>query len=116
MLAKRVNVEGRPFNFENCFTMDMNGIGGGLALFCSSEVNVEIKSFSSHNIDAIVYNESGKVWRCIGIYGHQETKQKHHTWTLLERLAGIFFYPWCCSGDFNEVLHLPEKSWAMTKI
>ena len=42
--------------------------------------------------------------------GHSETNQKHHTWTLLKRLAGIFSYPWCCFSDFNEILNLQEKS------
>ena len=40
---------------------------------------------------------------------HKQNK-KHHTWTLLKRLAGIFSHPWCCFGDFNEILNLQEKS------
>lgn len=90
--------------------VDREGMGGGLALFWNSNVNVNIKSYSSHHIDAVVQNESGKLWRCTGIYGHPEANRKHHTWTLLKRLANIFSYPWCCFGDFNEVLHLNEKS------
>lgn len=64
LLAKQVNLEGRQFNLKFFFSVDINGIGGGLTLFWSSDVNVEIKSYSSHHIDAVVYNESGKVWRC----------------------------------------------------
>lgn len=70
LLAKQVNLEGRQCNFKICFSVDRNGMGGGLTLFWSSDVNVEIKSYSSHHIDAFVYNESGKVWRCTGVYGY----------------------------------------------
>ncbi|KAH9792802.1 reverse transcriptase domain-containing protein [Citrus sinensis] len=85
-------------------------MGGGLALFWSSGVNVSIKSFSSHHIDAVVQNPGGQMWRCTGIYGHPEAGQKQHTWCLLKRLADLFPYPWCCFGDFNEILYLHEKS------
>ena len=50
------------------------------------------------------------MWRCTRVYGHPETSQRYHTWTLLKRLAVIFSLPWCCLGDFNEVLYLHEKS------
>ena len=93
MLAKQDYVEGRKFNFEYCFTVDRDGMGGGLALFWNAKDKVEINSFSKHHIDALVHNGSGKVWRCTGVYGHHETSQRHHTWTLLKRLAGIFSLP-----------------------
>lgn len=57
----------------------------------------------------MVQNENGRVWRCIGIYGNPESTQKHHTWTLLKRLAALSSHPWCCFGDFNEILYLHEK-------
>ncbi|KAH9648147.1 reverse transcriptase domain-containing protein [Citrus sinensis] len=49
------------------------------------------------------------MWKCTGIYGHPEAGQKQHTWCLLKRLADHFLYPWCCFGDFNEILYLHEK-------
>ncbi|KAL9441947.1 hypothetical protein AB3S75_020450 [Citrus x aurantiifolia] len=110
MLAKQVYVESRNFNFEYCFAVDRDGMGGGLALFWNAKDNVEIKSFSKHHIDALVHNDSGKVWRCTGVYGHPETSQRHHTLTLLKSLAGTFSLLWYCFGDFNEVLYLHEKS------
>lgn len=54
--------------------------------------------------------ENGTFWRCTGIYGHPEVEQKHNTWTLLHRLAGLSSLPWLCSEDFNEILHLNEKA------
>ncbi|KAH9715856.1 putative reverse transcriptase/RNA-dependent DNA polymerase [Citrus sinensis] len=40
------------------------GMGGGLAMLWNSEITVEIKSFSCHHIDAVVYSEKGSYWRC----------------------------------------------------
>lgn len=57
----------------------------------------------------MVNNKSGKKWRCIGVYGHPQMKQKKHTWTLLRRLARLSSYPWLYFGDFNEILHMHEN-------
>lgn len=71
---------------------------------------MNITSYSPHHIDTVVCNKSGKVWRCTTIYGHPETSQKQHTWTLLKGLASLSSHPWCCCGDFNEILHFHEKT------
>ena len=113
LLARQVESVCRDFNFENCFAVDRTGMGGGLALIWRAEVNVSITSYSSHHIDALVCSESGLRWRCTGIYGHPELSQKHNTWTLMKRLASLFSYPWCCFGDFNEIMHMHEKNGAM---
>ena len=40
MLARQVNLIARSLNFENCLTVDRNGMSGGLALFWSSNMNI----------------------------------------------------------------------------
>ncbi|XP_024033484.1 uncharacterized protein LOC112095607 [Citrus clementina] len=100
----------RKLNFENCFEVDRRGRGGGLAMLWSSEIVVQIKSFSNHHIDAEVQTENGKLFRCNSVYDHPEVGQKKHIWTLLRRLAGLSLLPWLCFGDFNEVLHPYEKT------
>ena len=102
--------KGKKLNFTNCFTVDRRGLGGGLALQWNDETIVEIKSYSKHHIDVIVHVENGCYWRCTGIYGHPEIDQKHHTWMLLQRLVGLSSLPWLCFGNFNEILHLSEKT------
>ena len=74
-----------------------------------SELTVEVKSWSKHHIDAVVFAENGSYWRCTWIYGHLEMCQKHHTWTLLKKLANLSSLPWLCFGDFNEILWPHEK-------
>ncbi|KAH9716467.1 hypothetical protein KPL71_021472 [Citrus sinensis] len=86
------------------------GMSRGLAMIWNSKINVNITSYSSHHIDAIIQNNNGKRWRCIGIYGHPEAQQKRHTWTLMRRLAGLSPLPWLCIGDFNKIMHPNKKS------
>lgn len=99
----------KELGFDNCFNVSRNGMGGGLALMWSNDVDVNIVSYSNHHIDTVVKSAKGLKWRCTGIYGHPEGPQKKHTWTLLRRLAGLFSFPWLCFGDFNEILNLNEK-------
>ena len=79
MRAGKINSVYQNFHFENYFVVDSNGMGGGLSLFWSSDINVSIKSYSLYHINVEVNNEGGKAWRCTGIYGHPESSQKHHT-------------------------------------
>lgn len=70
---------------------------------------MEIKSFSKHHVDVMVYSENRSYWRCTGVYGHPESEQKKHTLELLRSLAALSSLPWFCFGDFNEVLNLNKK-------
>ena len=65
-MSKQMKAVSTKLNFENYFTVDRIGLGGRLALLWESEVNVSIKSFSSHHIDAIVQFGNGVIWRCTG--------------------------------------------------
>lgn len=109
MTARQMQGKASKLQFQNCFAVDREGLGGGLAMCWTDDINVEIKSFSKHHVDAVVHNDEGRFWRCTGVYGHPETDQKKNTWELLRRLAGLSSLPWLCFGDFNEVLNLNEK-------
>ena len=109
MTARQMQGKASKLQFQNCFAVDREGLGGGLAMCWTEDINVEIKSFSKHHVDAVVHSEDGRFWRCTGVYGHPETDQKKNTWELLRRLAGLSSLPWLCFGDFNEVLNLNEK-------
>ncbi|KAL9431945.1 hypothetical protein AB3S75_027034 [Citrus x aurantiifolia] len=100
---------GKTLGFENCLKVGRIGMGDGLALLWNDEIDVNMVSYSNHQIDAVIYGVKGNTWRCTGIYDHLESRQKWHTWMLLRRLASLFNYPWLCFGDFNEILNLNEK-------
>ena len=46
--------------FVNGFYVQRQGKGGGLAIFWRKEVNLEMKSYSRHHIDAVVTEE--RIW------------------------------------------------------
>ena len=57
--------------FANGLFVPCQGRSGGLALLWMREINLEIKSFGSHHIDAIITKESSNFkWRLTGFYGH----------------------------------------------
>ena len=105
-----MNEVNRQLNYENCFVVSSNGKGGGLALLWNLGTKVQIKSFNKHHIDAEIVMENGKLIRCTGVYDHPDMRQRKHTWILLRWLSGLSSTPWFCFGDFNEILHIYEKS------
>uniref|UniRef100_A0A2N9IJ19 Endonuclease/exonuclease/phosphatase domain-containing protein n=1 Tax=Fagus sylvatica TaxID=28930 RepID=A0A2N9IJ19_FAGSY len=38
-----------------------------------------------------------------------ETQNREESWTLLRRLNSQYTLPWCCLGDFNELVRIDEK-------
>ncbi|KAH9736072.1 hypothetical protein KPL71_017960 [Citrus sinensis] len=105
----QMNVIASKLSFENCLAVNGNGRGGGIAMLWKSDIEVQIKSYSQHHIDAETQMPNGNQMRITGVYGHPEISQKKHTWTLLRRLAVLSSSPWLCCGDFNEILHPNEK-------
>lgn len=49
----------KEMGFDNCFNVSRNGMGGGLALMWSNDVDVNIVSYSNHHIDAVVNSANG---------------------------------------------------------
>ncbi|XP_075644989.1 uncharacterized protein LOC142615978 [Castanea sativa] len=96
--------------FENGFYVQREGKGGGLAMLWKRYVNLEIKSYSRHHIDAVIIEEvSGFQWRITGFYGHPETHHRNESWNFPDALNQQFSLPWLCFGDFNEILSIQEK-------
>lgn len=91
--SRQIQKECRNLHFENGFGIRRNGMSGGVAHFWDANVQLEIISYSSHHIDTLVKNGSGKKWKCTRVYGHHDMKQKKRTWMLLRRLTGLFSYP-----------------------
>jgi hypothetical protein len=108
--GKRVEKLISTFGFSGGFAVDSDGLSGGIGLFWSSAVTVDIKSFNSHHIDAVVQCKDGSVptWRFTGMYGESRRENRHLTWTLIRRLHQLRNLPWLCSGDFNETLYSTE--------
>ena len=95
--------------FENKFVANSRNKGGGLCLFWKKEINLKVSSFSPSHIDAIINENQNNVWRLTGFYGAPETRNREESWDLLRRLNSQFKIPWCCLGDFNELVRIEEK-------
>jgi hypothetical protein len=83
-------------------------LSGGLALFWSSSVKVDLRAFSSQLIDIVVSQEEGPDFRATLIYGEPRKELRHQFWDRLRFLKSTWNGPWICAGDFNEVLHSDE--------
>ncbi|KAL5862027.1 hypothetical protein ACOSQ4_003323 [Xanthoceras sorbifolium] len=75
------------FGFSSKLVINRVGRSGGLCLFWSDSVEVDLITFSRHHIDTKIKSHGGFIWRFTGFYGHPEGSQRQHSWTLL-RLVG----------------------------
>lgn len=108
-VVSKMEVNSRNLGYECCLVVGRTGTGGGLALMWRQEVDLYVRSYSLHHIDAIIKQHEELSWRFSGIYGHPEAGMKKHTWELLRRLSSESRLPWICGGDFNEHLEPNAK-------
>ncbi|XP_074341908.1 uncharacterized protein LOC141679304 [Apium graveolens] len=99
----------RMIHFADCFVVDSQGQGGGLALLWKNAGSVEIKGSCNHYIDFEVVCEQLGRWRYRSFYGCPERYRRHESWDLLRGLAGDSNLPWCVVGDFNDMMFAHEK-------
>lgn len=105
----RLKAVQRDLNFDNLFFVERNNKGGGLALYWSNSINLNVESYSKNHIDAIINKGAGDAWRFIGFYGEPVTHKRHKSWDMLRQLNNRFKLPWLCSGNFNEIVKSSEK-------
>ena len=97
--------------FANGFIVPSQGRSGGVDLFWTREINLEIKSFSGNHIDAVVREvDKNSIWKITGFYGHPETHRRYESWRLLSFLHSQFQLLWLCLGDFNGILSMHKKA------
>jgi ribonuclease HI len=97
------------FNFSNKFVVKRINKGGGLVLFWKYDLNLSICSYSLNHIDSLIDSNTDQPWRLTCFYGAPETHLRDQSWNLLRNLHGQFSLPWCCVGDFNEIVRSSEK-------
>lgn len=85
--------------------MDSDGLSGGLGLFWNDQLHVEIKDANERYIDAYVrLSDNAPLWRLTCVYGEPRSENRHHMWSLMQKLKTQSELPWCVLGDFNEAL------------
>lgn len=83
MAAERVK---RELGFECGFYVDCMDPRGGLMLLWNEDWDVRIQSFSRFHIDCFICGGPSGDWRFTGFYGNPARNERHHSWTLLERV------------------------------
>ncbi|XP_062014558.1 uncharacterized protein LOC133731122 [Rosa rugosa] len=87
-----------------------DGQSGGLGMFWTEDVQVQVGTFSPHHIDIMIDGGSGNPrWRLTGFYGFSRTSERDRSWQLLRDLRDLDSLPWVVIGDFNEILNNGEK-------
>jgi hypothetical protein len=108
--SKKMEIIRVKVGFDYAFTVPSVGRSGGLALLWKQEVDVSIRNFSQHHIDAHMESNQRLCWRLTGFYGQLEHHRRRESWALLKHLNSMDSLPWICLGDFNEILATTEKS------
>ena len=70
---------------------------------------VWVDCFSKYYIDAIINGGLESVWRLTGSYGEPDNSHQSEGWDMLRMLSSKPMLPWCCDGDFNELLEVSDK-------
>ncbi|GAA0170755.1 hypothetical protein LIER_41017 [Lithospermum erythrorhizon] len=63
----------------NALLVDAKDRKGHLVLLCAKSIDVDMKSFSSHHIEAFISNGTMEMWRFVGFYGHHEVVNRKHS-------------------------------------
>ena len=106
--GKRVEDLKHVLGFSGCFAVDSDGLSGGVGLFWTSDVVVDLQNYSLSHIDVKV-TKGCKSWRFTGFYGEPRTEQRHQSWRFMRTLNSIQHEAWLCMGDFNEIMQADEQ-------
>ncbi|XP_050238444.1 uncharacterized protein LOC126687935 [Mercurialis annua] len=99
----------QKIGFEGSCIVSGSGHGGGLALFWKHKNWVTILDSNRNFIDASIEIPLLPPWRFTGFYGFPERNRRQASWDLLRSLHRPMTIPWCCGGDFNDILRSNEK-------
>lgn len=105
----RLDTIQRNIDFEHKWMVPREGMGGGLALFWRSSVNLVVVNSSHYYIDTWIDKVSENEWRFTGFYGELDTVRRCKAWDSLILLNHNLEIPWLCVGDFNELIRQDEK-------
>ncbi|KAL8161427.1 hypothetical protein V2J09_012916 [Rumex salicifolius] len=91
----------RKLGFVGTFTVDCIGRSSGLCLFWDEDVDLTIRSYTAHHIDALItLHGSDQIWRFTGVLFNLDDKiggspvDVGRFWTFAQRLRDVGFVNW----------------------
>lgn len=100
----------RAFGFDEGWYVNPIGKSGGLALWWTNEVKVNIISSSKNIIHTKIESLAVSLPAYITfLYGPPVEQERNGIWDKLRAIARYMSEPWLCIGDFNEILSQSEK-------
>lgn len=107
---ERVNRIKRRFRYQHVFCVEAQRISRGLCLLWNDYYEVQIMDSCSNYIHtAVKERRSGIVVEFSFIYGNPPFSSRRNLWPRLAKHKPINNSPWCCIGDFKEMLSSAEK-------
>ena len=95
--------------FQGLFSINSNCNGGGTTFLWTEKNRAQLLSFSNNHNDIRVQFPNTPYWRLTGFYGHADRNRRRESWDLLRYLSHQSQLPWCCIGDYNDLLLSCEK-------
>ncbi|CAA7024087.1 unnamed protein product [Microthlaspi erraticum] len=96
------------FGYDKLFTVEPEGLSGGLALFYYDSFDVTVLSSSSRMIDVEATIEGKKVYMTF-LYGDPVKECREIVWDRLIHISLQRKGNWLMIGDFNEIMGNHEK-------
>ena len=94
--------------FSEQLIVDAKRRAGGVCMFWSSEISIDILEFNSKMIAVSIYDVVCS-WTLVSFYGPPYQSKRFRAWSNLFALLNSISGPWLCFGDFNLVANGDEK-------
>ncbi|KAG5536301.1 hypothetical protein RHGRI_023918 [Rhododendron griersonianum] len=100
----------RRLRFPFSFYVDPIGLSGGLALWWTNNVGVDVEH-ANKNLMHVVVNDkaTNAYWASTFVYGCPSRSGRQEVWDCIKSIARSESLPWLCMGDFNQVLAADDK-------
>ncbi|XP_058180015.1 uncharacterized protein LOC131298548 [Rhododendron vialii] len=100
----------RSLHFQNSSYVDPKGIAGGLALWWTDEVILDVRYKTKNLMKCVVsWPRMKNPWLVTFVYAPPVWNQRVAFWNVLKGIAKENGYPWLCVGDLNEIGSSAEK-------
>lgn len=100
----------RSLHFQNSSYVDPEGTAGGLALWWTDEVILDVRFKTKNLMKCVVsWPRIKNSWMVTFVYAPPVWNQRVAFWNVLKDIAKENGYPWLCVGDLNEIGSSAEK-------